>query len=212
MYLPFPIVAASLGVDNVQLGSAASKIFQVLPDVSSAIEFHTSVYTNLPACVGAQSGNLHTVNGSSRAGCLSFLRSKVVLPAWASGELYRKSLSFEFRSIYEGLLGVVTNGVLVSGSIRKAMGGQPNILVAAVRAILTRNHITGIHHVLVLDEAKAVHQLDFLDRARPMTGKMVLNFLLRDWMGKVSCQLGPVCLSSGKQPWPPECASQKSVP
>lgn len=142
---------------------------------------------------------------------MSFLRSKVVLPAWASGELYRKSLSFEFRSIYQGLLGVVTNGVLVSGSIRKAMGDQPNILVAAVRAILTRNHITGIHHVLVLDEAKAVHQLDFLDRARPMTGKMVLDFLLRDWMGKVSCQLGPVCLSSGEQPWPPECASQKSV-
>lgn len=42
---------------------------------------------------------------------------------------------------------------------------------------LTRHNIPGVHSILVLDEAKAIHQLDFGDGARGFL-EMVLNVLL----------------------------------
>lgn len=49
---------------------------------------------------------------------------------------------------------------------------------------LTRNDVTGIHGVLVLDEAKAVHQLDLGDFTSSMGRKMSLDILLGDWAAR----------------------------
>lgn len=44
--------------------------------------------------------------------------------------------------------------------------------------IITRNYISGIHGILVLDESKAVHELDLLDCTGAMSGEMGLNVSL----------------------------------
>lgn len=43
---------------------------------------------------------------------------------------------------------------------------------------LTRYNIAGVHGILVLDEAEAVHQLDFRDLTRPMGTEVFLDILL----------------------------------
>lgn len=48
----------------------------------------------------------------------------------------------------------------------------------------TWNNIASIHRVFVLDEAKAVHELDFLDSTSSMRTEMILDILLCDWKGR----------------------------
>lgn len=47
-----------------------------------------------------------------------------------------------------------------------------------VGGIITRNHISSIHGILILDESKAVHELDLLDCTGAMSGEMGLNVSL----------------------------------
>lgn len=56
---------------------------------------------HLPACVGLQASNGHAVDSPPRSWGLTFLRSKVILSTWATGELNSQSFSLEFRSICE---------------------------------------------------------------------------------------------------------------
>lgn len=43
---------------------------------------------------------------------------------------------------------------------------------------LTRHNITGIHGILILDEAEAIHQLDLGDLSRPMGVEVFFDILL----------------------------------
>lgn len=47
---------------------------------------------------------------------------------------------------------------------------------------LTRNYIARIHGILVLDESKAVHELDLLDRTSAMSGEMSLYISLGSYV------------------------------
>ena len=50
--------------------------------------------------------------------------------------------------------------------------------------ILTRNDVTGVHGVLVLDEAESIHQLDLGDFTGSMGRKVSLDILLGDWAAR----------------------------
>lgn len=48
---------------------------------------------------------------------------------------------------------------------------------------LTWDDISGIHFVLIFDEAKAIHELDFLDGTSSMSFEVFLDILFCDWIG-----------------------------
>ena len=50
----------------------------------------------------------------------------------------------------------------------------------------TWDYILSIHGVFILDEAEAVHELDFLDDASTMMAKVFLNVGFGDWTRAVS--------------------------
>ncbi len=45
---------------------------------------------------------------------------------------------------------------------------------------LTRNNILGVHCIFILNEAKAVHQLDLLDGTSAMGGEVLFDVLFGD--------------------------------
>ena len=54
---------------------------------------------------------------------------------------------------------------------------------------LTRNHISRIHRIIILDEAEAVHQLDLCDVTSAMSLEVGLDVLLRhcsSWMSSAA--------------------------
>jgi hypothetical protein len=55
-----------------------------------------------------------------------------------------------------------------------------------VRAMESRNDVTSIHSILVLDETKAVHELDFSDLAGAMGLEVAFDFRLGGIAGKVA--------------------------
>lgn len=122
--IPFAVVATCLGVYDIQLTGAAGKVLEVLVVVNflfcCLLSFCCSY---LPARIGLQTSNLHAVNRSSWTWGLTFLRSKVVLPSWASGELYRQSFSFQFGSICQ-LQSGRASGIWWIVVIRKAILNQ----------------------------------------------------------------------------------------
>lgn len=52
-----------------------------------------------------------------------------------------------------------------------------------VRGELTWDDISGIHFVLIFDEAKAIHELDFFDGTSSMSFEVFLDILFCDWIG-----------------------------
>lgn len=60
---------------------------------------------------------------------------------------------------------------------------------------LTWNDVPGIHGILILDEAEAVHEFDLRDLTRAMGAKVFFDVLFGDWresntnMGQMYCQL-----------------------
>lgn len=46
--------------------------------------------------------------------------------------------------------------------------------------VLTRNDVFGIHGIFILNEAEAIHKLDFLDGARAMSREVLFDILLGD--------------------------------
>lgn len=52
--------------------------------------------------------------------------------------------------------------------------------------VRTRYNIPGVHSVLVLDEAKAIHELDFSDLAGAMGGEVSLHVGLGGYRESVS--------------------------
>lgn len=55
---------------------------------------------------------------------------------------------------------------------------------------LTRNHIASVHRVVVLNETKAIHELDLGDGAGAMGLEMILDIFFGDWSSEVSGQRG----------------------
>lgn len=75
---------------------------------------------------------------------------------------------------------------VVSGYIRKAALSVSMELFANGTSRLTRNDVTRVHSVLVLDEAKTVHELDLSDLAGAMGLEVALDFRLGGIAGKVA--------------------------
>lgn len=55
---------------------------------------------------------------------------------------------------------------------------------------LTRNDITGIHSVVVLNESETIHELDLGDVAGAMGLEMILDIFFGDWSSEKSGQRG----------------------
>jgi hypothetical protein len=55
--------------------------------------------SDLPACFGCKTGDVHAIDGATRTGNLAIGGTKVVFSARASSELDSQSLAFEFGSV-----------------------------------------------------------------------------------------------------------------
>lgn len=75
----------------------------------------------------------------------------------------------------EGVVEVDCFDVITYGKLRESVSYS---FLKRVGGIITRNYISSIHGILVLDESKAVHELDLLDRTGAMGGEMGLNVSL----------------------------------
>jgi hypothetical protein len=95
--------------------------------------------------------------------------------ARASGELHHKSLAHEGGTIYTKLVRETSIRSASGRDVRKA--GTRRLAVSGfdVAQRRTRNDVTGIHGILVLNEAEAIHELDFGDFAVAMLGKVSLQ-------------------------------------
>lgn len=102
----------------------------------------------------------------------------VVLATRTTGELNNQTLAHKVGSIYAGWVSTdsrVRHG-RESSNVRKAVA----VALALVATIkmgrrLTRNDVSRIHGILVLDEAEAIHELDLGDLASAMGSEVAFN-------------------------------------
>jgi len=55
---------------------------------------------------------------------------------------------------------------------------------------LTRNNISRVHRVFVLDEAEAIHDLDLCNFGRAMRAEVIFDVLLGDWKKSINAKGG----------------------
>lgn len=80
-----------------------------------------------------------------------------------------------------GITDRVTYGKLVNNVISKT-----DLNLQLPKIVLTWYNIPRIHCILVLDEAKAIHEFDLRDLARAMAIEVIFNILFGSW--KDDCQ------------------------
>lgn len=85
-----------------------------------------------------------------------------------------------------------------AGYIRKAVNSVSLIDPTQGHSTHTRHHILGVHGILVLQEAKALHKFDLCDLASTMRVKMVLDVGLGSYMGTVQSVSVPASMSDAR--------------
>jgi hypothetical protein len=104
----------------------------------------------------------------------------------AAGELDDEALAHEVGTICESVRRTVPEGVRCYVTYGKLCSRLGRIQCEVLKSKLTRNNVTRVHRVLVLDEAEAVHELDLSDLASAMGLEVGLDICLGGIAGEVA--------------------------
>jgi hypothetical protein len=143
--------------------------------------------SNLPAGLYRKVAYSHPEGSTSRAWSRTLVGNKVLIATGAAGELDNQALAHEVRAIFEIGLGAGQGSRMVPGSFTygKLCGGSALKVASRERGSLTRNDITSIHCVLILNEAEAIHELDLGDLTSAMCLEVSLDVCLGGIAGEV---------------------------
>jgi len=143
--------------------------------------------SNLPARLHRKVCDPHPVRSATRTRGNTLVWGKVLVAAGSTRELDDQSLAHEVRAICLSKRIVredrfIANCMYVRKAGRRISGRS----CVSQRIRLTRNDVTRIHGVLVLDETKAIHEFDLSDFAGAMGLEVAFDFCLCGIAGKVA--------------------------